>query len=230
MTPFTSLLLAGLFFLWGCVAGSGGGTGLYGDSDALARLNLSARGGRAGTPGVMAGGRPTQVVYFNDAGNETQVGPGVQAVGQGYTVNLQGVTVDVAAKSLTQLGITEINLRTDATLISFADGSQITGQTTFTMGGVVKTAAAVTLVSEADGHKLETTVDGATTIYVTKDTAGHVVSVRAKRRKRSITGWHWRNRNVHAWTFGMIAKSQETINVPSWNGNVEVQRLIRGKR
>ena len=36
----------------------------------------------------------------------------------------------------TQLGITEINLRTDATLISYADGSQITGQTTFTMGGI----------------------------------------------------------------------------------------------
>lgn len=39
-------------------------------------------------------------------------------------------------KPLTQLGITEINLRTDATLPPFADGSQITGQTTFVRGGV----------------------------------------------------------------------------------------------
>ena len=81
------------------------------------------------------------------------------------------------ARTLAQLGITEITLKTDATLISFADGSQITGQTTFTMGGVVKTAAAVTLVSEADGHKLETTVDGAVTTYTQKDSAGHVLSV-----------------------------------------------------
>lgn len=57
------------------------------------------------------------------------------------------------AKTLAQLNITEINLKTDATLISFADGSQVTGQTTFTMGGVVKTAAAVTLVPEADGRR-----------------------------------------------------------------------------
>ncbi len=42
------------------------------------------------------------------------------------------------AKTLTQLGITEITLKTDATLITFADGSQITGQTTFTMGGVAR--------------------------------------------------------------------------------------------
>lgn len=36
------------------------------------------------------------------------------------------------AQTLTQLGITEISLRTDATQINFDDGSQITGQTTFT--------------------------------------------------------------------------------------------------
>ena len=139
MTPFTSLLLAGLFFLWGCVAGSGGGTGLYGDSDALARLNLSARGGRAGTPGVMAGGRPTQVVYFNDAGNETQVGPGVQAVGQGYTVNLQGVTVDVAAKSL--LG--------DILGVPYTLDPSATGTITMATGGPVPRSELLMIFEEA---------------------------------------------------------------------------------
>lgn len=113
--------------LWGCEAGSGGGTGLYGDSDALARLNLSARGGRAGTPPVMSGGRPTQVVYFNDAGNDTQVEPGVQAVGQGYTVNLQGVTVDVAAKSL--LG--------DILGVPYTLDPSVTGTITMATGGPV---------------------------------------------------------------------------------------------
>lgn len=39
-------------------------------------------------------------------------------------------------KTMTQLGITETTLKTDAMLISFADGSQITEQTKFTMGYV----------------------------------------------------------------------------------------------
>ena len=79
------------------------------------------------------------------------------------------------AKTLGELGITEIDLKTDATLITFADGSQITGQTNFTMGGVIRTAAAVTLVSEAGGYKVEKVVSGSTTTYTVKDTAGHVV-------------------------------------------------------
>ena len=132
-------VVAGLFFLWGCVAGSGGGTGLYGDSDALARLNLSARGGRAGTPGVMAGGRATQVVYFNDAGNDTQVGPGVQAMGQGYTVNLQGVTVDVAAKSL--LG--------DILGVPYTLDPSATGTITMATGGPVPRSELLMIFEEA---------------------------------------------------------------------------------
>ena len=39
------------------------------------------------------------------------------------------------AKTLAQLGFTEITLKTDATLITFAEGSQITGQTTVVMDG-----------------------------------------------------------------------------------------------
>ncbi len=111
------------------------------------------------------------------------------------------------AKTLTLLGITEINLKTDATLITFADGSQITGQTTFVMGGVTKTAAAVTLVSEADGHKLETTVDGATTANV----ARHVV------RRRSLTGRRTRGQSVQIWTLRKLTESRRSVNFRSSN-------------
>ena len=100
---FTGLsVLALLFTVSACVDGSGGtsGTGLSGDRDALTRLNLSARNGRAGTPGYNGGPRPTEVIYFNDFSPESAVQPGVHAVGQGFTVNLQGVSVDVAAQSL----------------------------------------------------------------------------------------------------------------------------------
>lgn len=80
--------------------GGGGGAGLSGDTDALARLDLTARNGRPGALPMAGGPQPTQVVFFNDAGEAAPVPPGVQAVGQGYTVNLQGVSVDVAARSL----------------------------------------------------------------------------------------------------------------------------------
>jgi len=40
-----------------------------------------------------------------------------------------------STKTLAQLGITEIDLRADATKVVLQDGSQITGQTTFVMGG-----------------------------------------------------------------------------------------------
>ena len=94
-------VLALLCGLAACVAGTGegGGAGLTGDAGALARLDLSARNGRAGYQGAV-GPQPTQVVYFNDTGSTAPVQPGVQALGTGYTVNLQGVAVDVAAKSL----------------------------------------------------------------------------------------------------------------------------------
>ena len=97
------VLLCGLWLLTACVdgaTGGGGGTGLSGDAAALARLDLSARNGLPGTQGMAGGVQPTQVVYFNDTGDSTPVQPGVQAVGQGYTVNLQGVAVAVAAQSL----------------------------------------------------------------------------------------------------------------------------------
>ena len=111
------------------------------------------------------------------------------------------------AKTFAQLNITEINLRTDATLITFADGAQITGLTMVTMGGVVKTAAAVTLVAEAEGHKLETTVEG----------AGHVVAVQTVGRRRNLTGWKRRCQSVHTRTIGKLTKSQGSVNFCSSN-------------
>ncbi len=156
-------LLAVLWALQACVGGgTGGSTGLTGDPAALERLDLSARNGRAGTPGVMGGAQPTQVVYFNDAGGSTTVLPGVQAVGQGYTVNLQGVAVDVAAQSL--LG--------DILQVPYTLDPSATGSVTMATGGPVPRADllmifenalqanGLILVSEGQGFRIKA-LDGA---------------------------------------------------------------------
>jgi len=115
-----------------CVPSTAGrsGVGLSGDRDTLARLNLAARNGRAGTPGYSGGAQPTQVVYFNDIGSNPQVQPGVQAVGQGFTVNLQAVTIDVAAQSL--LG--------DVLAVPYTMDPSATGTVTMATGGPVARA------------------------------------------------------------------------------------------
>ena len=74
--------------------------------------------------------------------------------------NANGTTT---VQTLTQLGITEINLTADTTQITLPDGSQITGQTTFTRGnGTTGTVANTTLISEAEGHRVvqTTSTDG----------------------------------------------------------------------
>jgi hypothetical protein len=69
--------------------------------------------------------------------------------------NADGTTT---ARSLGQLGITEIDLRPDATHIELPDGSVITGKTTFTqtVGGttVTKTVADTVLSMDAEGHRV----------------------------------------------------------------------------
>ena len=80
-----------------CAPGQLPGTESMGNP--VAGLDLSARNGRGGSGGG-GGSSSAEVVYFDDAGNQQTVAPGVQALGTGYTVNLQGVTVEVAAKSL----------------------------------------------------------------------------------------------------------------------------------
>lgn len=94
--------------------------------------------------------------------------------------NANGTTT---VQTLTQLGITEINLTADTTHITLPDGSLITGQTTFTRSnGTTGTVANTTLISEAQGHRVvqSTTGDGAgnqTKISTAYDTAGAVVYV-----------------------------------------------------
>ena len=70
------------------------------------------------------------------------------------------------AKTLSELGITEINLEGDATEIKLPDGSRITAQTTFTRGnGTTGTVADTVLMAAADGHHAVQTAssDGAGT-------------------------------------------------------------------
>ena len=97
-----------------------------------------------------------------------------------FKVMVTGPDGTLQAQSLAALGISEIDLRLDATQRSFDDGSRITGQTTFVKDGVTKTAAAVTLVAEAEGHKLSTatTTTGATKVTVRSqaDSSGHALS------------------------------------------------------
>jgi general secretion pathway protein D len=105
----------------------------------------------------MGGARPTQVVYFNDSGNSMSVQPGVQAVGQGYTVNLQGVAVEVAAQSL--LG--------DILQVPYTLDPSATGSVTMATGGPVPRADllmifenalqanGLILVSEGQGFRIK---------------------------------------------------------------------------
>ncbi len=70
------------------------------------------------------------------------------------------------SKTLSDLGITEINLEGDATEITLPDGSRITAQTTFTRSnGTTGTVADTVLMAEADGHHVvqTTTTDAAGT-------------------------------------------------------------------
>ena len=85
-----------------CAPGQLPGTESMGNP--VAGLDLSARNGRGGSgrggSGGGGGSSSAEVVYFDEAGNQQTVAPGVQALGTGYTVSPQGVTVEVAAKSL----------------------------------------------------------------------------------------------------------------------------------
>ena len=88
------------------------------------------------------------------------------------------------ASTLTARGITEIDLTPNATHIELPDGSVITGQSTFVIGGVTRTVANTTLVSEANGYRLEQTLTpdqqttGARTVVSSSyDLAGNKVSV-----------------------------------------------------
>ena len=77
--------------------------------------------------------------------------------------NADGTT---SVMTLAQAGITSINLKADLTHVQYADGSAITGQTTFTrVGGSTGTVANTSLASESAGYavtKVVTTMCPAT--------------------------------------------------------------------
>ncbi|WP_306140799.1 DUF4214 domain-containing protein [Roseibium sp. MMSF_3412] len=69
----------------------------------------------------------------------------------------------IVSKTLAELGITELDLTADATNIELADGSVITGKTTFTRSdGTTGTVGDMLLASEVQGHRVEQveTADG----------------------------------------------------------------------
>jgi hypothetical protein len=72
----------------------------------------------------------------------------------GFKVLVTNADGTTTAQTLAQLGITEINLLPDTTKITLPDGSEITGQSTFVLSGVTRTAGDVTLVSEAQGYRV----------------------------------------------------------------------------
>lgn len=88
-----SAVLAAAISLAACVPNNGPRPNLVGGID------LSAHSGRANSGGANIG-TTTQAVYFDDAGKPQAIAAGVQEVGDGYTLNLQGVPVEVAAQSI----------------------------------------------------------------------------------------------------------------------------------
>ena len=92
-----SVLLLFVLGLAGCVLWDIGNSVFQGGYEP--QINLSAQPSQASNLGTVQG-NGTQVVYFDDSGETHSVPPGVQSDGQGYTVNLQSVSVDTAAQPL----------------------------------------------------------------------------------------------------------------------------------
>jgi hypothetical protein len=84
----------------------------------------------------------------------------------GFKVMVTNADGTQTAKTLQELGITEINLNADVALITLPDGSQITGTATFLMNGQTRTLADTVLMAEAQGYRIEKspTVNGTFTI------------------------------------------------------------------
>lgn len=121
----------------------------------LAGVDFSPRSGRAaGATG--AGSGQTQVVYFDDSGNQQVVSPGVQQLGEGYTVNLQGVSVDVAAKSLL----------TDILGATYTISPGVSGTVTMATGGPVPREKLLQIFEQA------LQADG---LILTKSASGYVI-------------------------------------------------------
>lgn len=75
-----------------------------------------------------------------------------------FKVMVTNADGSTTAKTLTELGITSIDLIADATHIELPDGSVITGQTTFTRSnGTTGTVGDTILAAEARGHRVDQT-------------------------------------------------------------------------
>ncbi|MCV0426756.1 MAG: DUF4214 domain-containing protein, partial [Roseibium sp.] len=87
-------------------------------------------------------------------------GDGVLNAGDAEFANFKVMVTNAdgstSAKTLAELGITEIDLTADATNIELSDGSVITGKTTFKRAdGTTGTAGDMLLAAEAEGHRVE---------------------------------------------------------------------------
>ena len=70
-----------------------------------------------------------------------------------FKVEVTNADGSTSAYTLTQLGITSINLKADLTDVKYTDGSEITGQTTFTRSnGTTGTVANTVLATETQGY------------------------------------------------------------------------------
>ena len=111
------------------------------DPSPAGSLDLSARGpsgGRGGAASLAPGA--TEVLYFyDDAGGAHPIPKGVNPSGQGYTLNLQGVPVDVAAKSLL----------TDILGATYTLDPAATGTITMSTGGPVSLEQLLLVFGEA---------------------------------------------------------------------------------
>lgn len=83
--------------------------------------------------------------------------------------------------TLAQAGNTSINLKADLTHVQYADGSAITGQTTFTrVGGAAGTVANIMLALLA--RTVLTTSENSVTVHITKPGYGAAVDAMADLR------------------------------------------------
>lgn len=142
------VMAGGLLVLAACGGDEGG--------NPMAGLDFAPRGG-SGARAAEGGAGQTQVVYFDDAGQAQSVPRGIQPMGEGYTVNLQGVSVDVAAKSLL----------TDTLGASYELAPGVDGTVTLATGGAVprdKLLQIFETALQADG------------LILTKSALGYVIS------------------------------------------------------
>ncbi len=108
-------------------------------TDMLSGIDLAPRGQKHRASTASGGGATTRVVYFDDMGTEREVPDGIQPLGAGFTVNLQGVSVEAAAESL--FG--------QVLKVPYTVDPGISGTVTLATGGEVDRKALVGLFEEA---------------------------------------------------------------------------------